>query len=89
MVSVYALICAATVAQSDCSVENAIDVIRLPDAENSLNCFQGAMMTLAGLAVQPTESEYWKVICKPTGEIERGLLRQVQSTLLALVGLRC
>src|SRR5262245_18567186 len=65
MVSVYALLCAAAVAQSDCSGENAIDVIRTPNAENSLNCLQGAMMTLATLAVQPTEGQYWKVICRP------------------------
>ena len=79
MISVYALICAATVAQSACSVENAIDVIRLPDADTSLNCFQGALMTLAGLAVQPTESEYWKVICKPPGETEREIARRPHS----------
>jgi len=79
MVSVYALICAAALAQSDCDVENAVDVIRLPDAENSLNCLQGAMMTLAGLAVQPTEGEYWKVICKPPGEIEQDIARRSHS----------
>jgi len=76
MVSVYALICAATVAQSDCSVENAIDVIRLPNAYDALNCFQGAMMTLAPLSVQPTEGEYWKVMCKPSEEIERQIARR-------------
>jgi len=71
MVSVYALICAATVAQSDCSVENAIDVIRLPDADNSVDCLQGAMVTLAALAVQPREGEYWKVICQPSADVEQ------------------
>jgi hypothetical protein len=77
MVSVYALICAATVAQSDCSVENAVDVIRLPDASDSLNCLRDTMMTLAGLAFQPTEGDYWKVICKPSEEIEREIARRL------------
>ena len=76
MVSVYALICAAMVAQSDCSVENAVDVMRLPDADTSLNCLQGAMMTLAGLAIQPTEGEYWKEVCKPSGELEPDIARR-------------
>jgi hypothetical protein len=78
MVSVYALICAATVAQSVCSVENAVDIIRLPNVSDSLDCLQGAMMTLAGLAFQPTEGEYWKVICKPSGEIERQIVRRFE-----------
>jgi hypothetical protein len=50
MVSVVALLCAAMMAQSDCSVDNAIDVIRLPDATSELNCVQGAMATLCDSA---------------------------------------
>ena len=80
MVSVYALICSATVAQSDCSVENAIDVVRLPDADNPMNCLQGAMMTLAGLAVQPIEGQYWKVICNPPSPIEEEIARQPRAS---------
>ena len=49
MVSVVALLCAAMIAQSDCSVDNAIDVIRLPDVTSELNCVQGAVATLASL----------------------------------------
>jgi hypothetical protein len=40
MLSVYALLCAAAVARGDCSVDNAIDVIRMPDAANELNCLK-------------------------------------------------
>ena len=57
MVSVVALLCAATIGQSDCSVDNAIDVIRLPDATSELNCMEGAMTTLASLAIQPTNGD--------------------------------
>src|SRR6185295_11237083 len=52
MVSVVALLCAATMAQSDCSVDNAIDVIRLPDSGNEVGCLQDAIATLASLAIQ-------------------------------------
>jgi hypothetical protein len=80
MISVYALLCAASVAGSDCSVENAIDVIRMPDAENELNCLEGTMMTLAQLAIQPGAGEYWKVICKPPGQIDVDVARRHHAT---------
>jgi hypothetical protein len=52
MVSVYALLCVAALARSECSPATAIDVLRMPDADNELACLQGSMMTLARLAVQ-------------------------------------
>jgi hypothetical protein len=70
MVSVVALLCAATMAQSDCSVDNAIDVIRLPNATSELNCMQGTMATLAALAIQPTNGEYWKIVCARPEKME-------------------
>ena len=63
MVSVYALLCAATLLHSECTTATAIDVIRMPDAENELACLRDSVTTLAGLAIQPSNSEYWKVIC--------------------------
>jgi hypothetical protein len=63
MVSVYALLCVAALARSDCSPATAIDVVRMPDADNELVCLQGSMMTLARLAVQAGAGEYWKVVC--------------------------
>jgi hypothetical protein len=70
MVSVVALLCAATMAQSDCSVDNAIDVIRLPGSTNELSCVQDSLATLASLAIQPTGGEYWKIICARPERIE-------------------
>jgi hypothetical protein len=67
MASVYALLCAATLAQSDCGVANAIDVVRLPDTANEQNCWQGAMATLASLAIQPDSGEYGKIVCAHAG----------------------
>ena len=76
MVSVVALLCAATLAQSNCSVDNAIDVIRLPDATSELNCMQGTMATLASLAIQPANGEYWKIMCARPEKIEIDIARR-------------
>jgi hypothetical protein len=81
MVSVVALLCAATMAQSDCSVDNAIDVIRLPDATSELNCMQGTMATLASLAIQPTNGEYWKIMCARPEKIEIEIARRHRSQM--------
>jgi hypothetical protein len=81
MVSVVALLCAAMMAQSDCSVDNAIDVIRLPDATSELNCVQGAMATLASLAIQPTNGEYWKIMCARPEKIELDIARRNRSQM--------
>ena len=63
MVSVVALLCAATVARADCTQNNAIDVIRFPSAANELACMQDSMVTLAALAIRAGPGEYWKVVC--------------------------
>jgi hypothetical protein len=63
MVSVYALLCAATLLRGECTTATAIDVIRMPDAANELACVRDSMMTLASLAIQPRAGEYWKVVC--------------------------
>jgi hypothetical protein len=76
MVSVVALLCAATMAQGDCSVDSAIDVIRLPDATSELNCMEGAMATLASLAIQSTNGEYWKIVCARSEKIEMDITRR-------------
>jgi hypothetical protein len=76
MVSVVALLCAATMAQSDCSVDNAIDVIRLPDSGNEVGCLQDAIATLASLAIQPRAGEYWKIVCVRPERIEIEVTRR-------------
>jgi hypothetical protein len=63
MVSVYVLLCAAALLRGQCTEATAIDVIRLPDADNELACLRGSMMTLGPLAIQPEAGEYWKVVC--------------------------
>jgi hypothetical protein len=63
MVSVVALLCAAGIAQADCTRDNAIDVVAMGSAANELSCMQDSMMTLASLAVQAGPNEYWKVVC--------------------------
>jgi hypothetical protein len=63
MVSVYALLCAATLLRVDCTPATAIDVVRMPDADNQMACLMGSMMTLARLAIQPHPGEYWKIVC--------------------------
>ncbi len=63
MVSVVALLCAAGIAQADCTQDNAIDVVAVGNAANELSCMQDSMMALASLAVQAGPNEYWKVVC--------------------------
>jgi hypothetical protein len=63
MISVIALLCAVGVARSECSPDNAIDVIRLPDAANEMACMQDTLTTLAALAIRARPDEYWKVVC--------------------------
>lgn len=65
MISVYALLCAATLLRSDCTPATAIDVVRMPDAENELSCLRNSMMTLGQLAIRPEADEYWKIVCAP------------------------
>jgi hypothetical protein len=63
MVSVYVLLCAAALSRGECTEATAIDVIRMPDAENAMLCLRGSMMTLGPLAIQPEGGEYWKIVC--------------------------
>jgi hypothetical protein len=63
MVSVYALLCAATIARGECTPVTATDVLRMPDADNELACLRDSMMTLGYLAIQPEAGEYWKIVC--------------------------
>jgi hypothetical protein len=40
MVSVFALLCAATIARSNCSRENAIDVLKLSETTDEFSCMR-------------------------------------------------
>jgi hypothetical protein len=59
----HALLCAVGLAGSECSPENAIDVICLPDVANEMACMQDSMTTLAALTIRAGPDEYWKVVC--------------------------
>jgi hypothetical protein len=69
MVSVYALLCTATLLRSECTTATAIDAIRMPDADSELACLRDSVMTLAGLAIQPENGEYWKIVCAHSGDL--------------------
>jgi hypothetical protein len=58
MVSVYALLCTATLLRSE-----------WPDADSELACLRDSMMTLAGLAIRPENGEYWKIVCAHSGDL--------------------
>lgn len=64
MVSVIALLCAAAIARSDCSRQNAIDVVTLAEETDEPACLRDGMMILAALAIRAGSGEYWKVVCE-------------------------
>jgi hypothetical protein len=64
MVSVIALLCAATIARSDCSRANAIDVVKLADEADELSFMRESIIVLAALAIRAGPDQYWKVICE-------------------------
>jgi hypothetical protein len=63
MVSVIALLCAATIARSGCKRANAIDVVKLADVADQLSCMRESMPVLAGLAIR-LDLTSWKVVCE-------------------------
>lgn len=67
MIKVVALLCAATIPRGECTSQNAIDVIQMPDAANELVCMRDSMMTLAALAIRARPDEYWTVVCMAPG----------------------
>ena len=81
MVSVVALLCAAGIAQADCTQDNAIDVVAMGNAANELSCMQDSMMTLASLAIQAGPNEYWKVVCVSGRKPAPVLIGQSDDTL--------
>jgi hypothetical protein len=63
MLKVVALLCAAMIPRSECTNQNAIDVIQMADAPNELACMRDSMTTLGSLAIRAGPDEYWKVVC--------------------------
>ena len=63
MVSIVALLCTAAIARSECTKENAIDIVQMPAVADELSCMRDSMTTLASLAIRAGPDEYWKVVC--------------------------
>ena len=62
--SVLALLCAATLAPSECDRSNATDVIALGQSANEIACMRDAQETLAALAIRSGPDAYWLVRCE-------------------------
>ena len=63
MILVFVLLCGLHLPADQCTGENAIDVIRFPDAQNELTCLRDSMTTIASLAIDAGPNEYWKFVC--------------------------
>jgi hypothetical protein len=62
-VFVIALLCSMSLSPRECDRTTALDVLTFPPAESELTCMRDAMQTLADLAIQPHDGEFWKVVC--------------------------
>ena len=63
--TVLILICSASLAIPDCSVNNAIDVVRGPDSSSIYGCgFSGqAMIASTALGPELGKEQYLKIVC--------------------------
>lgn len=71
MLKTLLLVCAAQVAPQDCTTDNALTVIRGPDASNELMCMRDGQAYLAATVIPPGPDEYLRILC-----IRPGSLRQ-------------
>jgi hypothetical protein len=59
----YILLCASSVAASDCDTRNAIDVAIGPNTNNEIACGIEAQEMIAQTAIRPRDGEYLKISC--------------------------
>ncbi|MGO9759534.1 MAG: hypothetical protein ACLPNY_23325 [Roseiarcus sp.] len=59
----YILLCASSVAASDCDTHNAIDVAIGPNTNNEIACGIEAQEMIAQTAIRPRDGEYLKISC--------------------------
>lgn len=59
----YILLCASSVAASDCDTRNAIDVAIGPSTNNEIACGIEAQEMIAQTAIRPRDGEYLKISC--------------------------
>ncbi len=70
----YILLCASSVAASDCDTHNAIDVAIGPNTNNEIACGIEAQEMIAQTTIRPRDGEYLKISCvRPrAGAAKRG-----------------
>jgi len=59
----YLLLCASSVARSDCDAQSAIDVAIGPKANNEIACGIEAQEMIALTTIRPRDGEYIKIAC--------------------------
>lgn len=57
------LICASTVARSDCRADTAIDVLIPPEADSYSLCGLQSQAYIAGSALRVGDGRYMKIVC--------------------------
>lgn len=69
----YVLLCASSVAASDCDTRNAIDVVVGPKSGNEIACGIEAQEMMALTSIRPRDGEYIKISClrRKSDEVER------------------
>jgi hypothetical protein len=63
--TVLILVCSASLAVPDCSVQNAIDVVRGPESNSAYGCGLASQAMIASTALGPElgKDQYVKIVC--------------------------
>jgi hypothetical protein len=65
LIKVLVLVCNASLTPQDCTPQNAIDVIKAPDASNEVMCAMQAQAYLAQTSLaRPRGKAYFKIVCR-------------------------
>jgi hypothetical protein len=65
MIKVLVLVCNASLAPQDCTPQNAIDVIKAPDANNEVMCAMQAQAYMAQTSLsRRRDRAYLKIVCR-------------------------
>jgi hypothetical protein len=65
MIKAFVLLCNAALQPINCTPENAIDVIKAPDASNEVMCAMQAQAFVAETSLaQPNGKTYFKILCR-------------------------
>jgi len=70
--SIVILICSASLSNSDCGYDTALDVVRGPPVDNPVMCALNAQTMIARTdLVQANGAQYMKVVCAPSKTVDR------------------